>query len=110
MIQAIILTIDVGHPPRHPIQVEKELYDAVQKVRNSSTLRIVKVIHGNGKSTRTTVRNWAYRMGKSLRNVINGESYDLFDKMTEKMRGECGQYEDIDLGSGNNGITVIWVK
>jgi hypothetical protein len=106
----MMVTIDVGHPPRKPAHVERELYNAIEKIRNSSTMRILKVIHGNGKATRTTVRNWAYRNSKLLRLTISGESYDLFNKKTQEMRSECGQYNDPDIGSGNSGITIIWVR
>ncbi len=106
----MVITIDIGHPPRKPDQVERELHDAIEKVRNSPTSRIVKVVHGNGAATRTTVRNWAYRTRQSIRATISGENYGFFDTTTQKMRSECGQYSDPDLGNGNRGITIIWVK
>jgi hypothetical protein len=106
----MIIIIDIGHPPRKPDLVERELQDAIEKVRNSPTSRIVKVVHGNGAATRTTVRNWAYRTRQSIRATISGENYNLFDTATQEMRSECGQYSDPDLGRGNKGITIIWVK
>lgn len=106
----MLLTVDVGHPPRKPAQVERELHEAVEKVRNSATWRIVKVIHGNGYATLTTVRNWTFRNGRSIRATIDGANYDLFNTATRVMRSECGQYTDQDLGKANGGITIIWVK
>jgi hypothetical protein len=106
----MVLTIDVGHPPRKPEKVEREIYNAIEEVRKSSKLRIIKVVHGNGSATRTTVRNWAYRNGRLLRAAIPGENYDLFDASTQELRSECGQYSDPDIGRDNKGITILWVK
>lgn len=110
-----ILTIDVAHPPRHPDVVEKELLDAWSNVRNSSSLRILKIIHGHGStgkggSTRDVVRNWTFRNRKRFRTTIEGEAYTLFDADVQKMRAEVGQYNDTDLGHMNPGITVVWVR
>lgn len=110
-----MLVLDVGHPPRPPKQVENELEAALAKVRNSSTLRVIKVIHGYGShgrggSTKETVRNWAFQFRKRFRAVIDGENYEIFDSDTQEMRTECGQLDDNDLGIGNAGITLIWVK
>jgi hypothetical protein len=110
-----LLAIDVGHPPRPPKQVESELEAALAKVRSSSTLRALKVVHGYGShgrggSTKETVRNWAFQFRKRFRAVINGEDYDIFDDATQEMREECGQVADADLGIGNAGITLFWVK
>jgi hypothetical protein len=107
--------IDVGHPPRPPQQVEDELAAALAKVRNSSTLRVIKVIHGYGShgrggSTQEMVRNWAFQFRRRLRAVINGEDYNIFDGDTQELRQECGQIDDADLGLGNPGITLLWVK
>ncbi len=107
--------IDVGHPPRPPQQVENELAEALARVRNSSSLRAVKVVHGYGShgrggSTKETVRNWAFQFRRRFRAVINGEDYGIFDDDTQEMRQACGQIDDADLGTGNPGITLIWVK
>ena len=109
------LTLDVGHPPRPPKQVENELDAALIKVRSSSTLRAIKVIHGYGSHgqgghTKVTVRNWAFQFRRRFRAIINGEAYDIFDADTQELRDECGQLADNDLGIGNPGITLIWVK
>jgi len=115
MDQNYFLVIDVGHPPRPPKQVESELDAALAKVRNSSVLRVIKVIHGYGShgrggSTKETVRNWAFQFRRRFRAIVNGEDYDMFDDDTQEMRNECGQIADNDLGIGNAGMTLIWVK
>jgi len=110
-----LLTIDVAHPPRHPDQVEQDLLDAWQRVRNSSALHVLKIIHGHGSSgkggtTRETVRNWAYRQRKNFVAVIPGEEYTLSNDDTARMRVEVGAFADPDLDFPNPGITVLWIK
>jgi len=110
-----LFSLDVGHPPRPPQKVEQELDAAWSKVRNSSTLRVIKVIHGYGShgkggSTRETVRNWAFQFRRRFRATINGEDYNMFDDDTQELREECGQIADNDFGNGNAGMTLIWVK
>jgi len=110
-----MLTIDVAHPPRHPDVVEQDLLDAWSKVRNSSSLRILKIIHGHGStgkggSTKEVVRNWTFRNRNKFRAVIEGENYSMFDADVQEMREEVGQFGDSDLGNANLGITIVWVK
>jgi hypothetical protein len=110
-----MLTIDLAHPPLPPDAVEAELLRIWSEVRNSATVRLVKIIHGHGSSgkggtTKETVRNWLYRHRAKFRLVVDGERYTLSDPGTQKMRRELGQYADADLNSGNPGVTVVWVK
>lgn len=92
-----------------------ELVRAWTQVRNSSTLRVLKIVHGYGSSgkggsTKEVVRNWVFRKRAKFGNIIDGENYSLFDPGTQRMRTEIGEYADVDLGSGNSGITIVWVK
>ncbi|HXG00607.1 MAG TPA: hypothetical protein VNL69_07465 [Bacteroidota bacterium] len=110
-----VVVIDVAHPPRAPEVVEDELLQAWTSVRNSPSLRVIKVIHGYGStgkggSTRENVRNWAFRNRRHFRAVLNGEDYTLFNNEVQQMRLQVGQYPDPDLQFGNPGITVLWVK
>ena len=110
-----VLVIDVAHPPRHPDDVEADLIRSWSLVRNSETLRIVKVIHGRGStgkggSTRNVVRNWAFKHRNRFRGVIEGEEYALLDPGTLAMRQEVGAFPDTDLGAGNDGIICLWIK
>ncbi len=109
------MTLDVAHPARPPEAVEQELLDGWSSVRNSPTLRILKIIHGHGSSgrggtTRDLVRNWAFRHRDRFRAVIAGEEFDLFDARTQAMREEIGSFPETDLGAANRGVTLIWVK
>jgi len=108
-------TFDVAHPPRRPDDVENDLMDEITRVRNSPSLRILKVIHGYGRSgkggtTKEVVRNWAFLHRAHLRGVVNGEDYSLYAEETRRMRLEVGEYTDEDLGALNQGITLLWVK
>jgi hypothetical protein len=108
--EQIVLTIDVAHPPRKPDLVEEELEEALSKVSRTSSLRIVKIIHGKNGTTKENVRNWAYKQRRRLQGIIYGEDYDLFEKTTQNMRLDCGAFPDKDIGSGNNGIIILWIK
>ncbi len=110
-----MFTIDVAHPPRSADVVEHELLEAWNRVRNSSALRILKIIHGHGStgrggSTRLVARNWAFRNRARFNAVIEGEAYDISDDQTVAMRRAVGQYPDPDLGEANPGITIVWIK
>jgi hypothetical protein len=115
LLASSLLTIDVAHPPRHPDRVEEELLDAWQRVRNSSDLCVLKIIHGHGSrgkggSTKDVVRNWAFRQKGKFLATIPGEEYALLQEVTARLRQEVGSFPDPDLGSANPGITIIWVK
>ena len=110
-----LLTVDVAHPPRHPDVVEAELDDVVSRVLRSTAHRVLKIVHGygasgRGGSTREGVRNWAFRRRSKFRSVIDGETYALENAATAALRLEVGAYADPDLGAGNRGITIVWVK
>jgi hypothetical protein len=114
-VSPLLLTIDVAHPPRRPDEVESDLLDAWENVRNSPTIRVLKVIHGYGSGgkggvTRELVRNWAYRQRGRFRGIFYGEDYTLHDPATQALRREIGQYPDTDLTMPNPGVTIIWVK
>ncbi len=106
----IVLTIDVGHPPRHHDAVEYELDEKLLKIRNSPSICIIKIIHGRSGATKETVRNWAHNKRRRLRGIIYGENYTIFDERTQEMRDEAGQFPDADLEASNSGITILWVK
>ena len=110
-----LLTIDLAHPPRPPATVEQELLDAWIDVRNSPTIRALKVIHGygsGGKGSRTkdVVRNWIFRNRSKFMAVIEGEEYGLYDQKTQELRKALGNFPDADLDAANPGVTVVWIK
>ena len=109
------MTIDVAHPARRPEEVESALLDAWETVRNSPSLRLLKIIHGYGSggrggATRELVRNWAFRLRARFRGTYYGEEYTLANPAMRELRMEVGQYPDTDLTMPNPGVTIIWVK
>ena len=115
LMESPILTVDVAHPPLSASETEEVLLQSWSLVRNSQTLRLLKIIHGYGSSgkggtTRETVRLWAFRQRKKFRDVIEGESYNPYHPQVQEMRKELGLFEDQDLRNENPGITLIWVK
>jgi hypothetical protein len=114
-VSGVLLTVDVAHPPRHPDVVEADLDDAAARVRRSASHRVLKIVHGYGSSgrggsTREVARNWAFRRRPAFRALIEGERYALEDAATQELRLAVGTYADPDLGGGNRGITIVWVK
>ena len=78
-------------------------------------LRILKIIHGYGSggkggATKDVVRNWIFRNANKFKHTIDGENYNLYNASTQEMRKHVTAYTDSDLGSGNAGITIVWVK
>jgi hypothetical protein len=110
-----IRSIDIAHPPLKSDDAELLLENELQNVRLSNKQCVLKIIHGYGSYERPgvlkeVVRNWVYRNRTTLSAIIPGEEYSMFDKNTIEMRKMCGQISDPDLGAGNPGITLIWVK
>jgi len=108
-------TIDIAHPPMFSDDAEIFLDDTLRMIRSSSSLRVLKIIHGKGTEEhparlKEIVKNWAYRNHSRIRAVITGEEYDLFNADVQDLRSACGQEVDSDLGAANAGITIIWIK
>jgi hypothetical protein len=109
------LRIDVAHPPRPGDAVEEALGEALDQVRNSPVLRVIKIVHGYGSkgkggTTKEVVRNWAFVHRTRFKGIINGEEHSLTNLPSLKMRSAVGQYPDSDLTSQNPGITILWVR
>lgn len=109
----LVLVCDVAHPSRSADQVEQELLNAWGQVRNSSSLRILKVVHGYGSSgkggsTKETVRNWVFRNRMKFKSVIEGENFNLYHAATQDLIKEVGSLNGEERD--NPGTTIIWVK
>ena len=114
-MHSAVYLLDVAHPPRPADTIETQLLEAWQMVRNSPTLRVMKVIHGYGSSgkggsSRETVRNWAFQRKSRLRAVIDGEHYSVRNRVIEELLKDVGPLGDPDLDAGNPGITILWVR
>ena len=110
-----IYTIDIAHPPMTAQQAEQALSETLTMVRSSTEFRVLKVIHGKGTPDRPAVLkevvlNWTYKHRNRLRTIIAGENYEIIFPETLEMRKECGQVADQDLGAGNEGMTIVWIK
>ncbi len=95
--------------------VEAVLLQEWTGARNSTSIRVLKVIHGYGSSgkggsTRDVVRNWASRMASRFRAIVPGEEYSLFQPAAQAMRREVGRLDDAELDAGNRGITYLWIR
>ena len=115
LMDSPVMTIDVAHPPLGAKALDAALLEAWGIVRNSSRLRILKIVHGYGSSgvggtMRQEVRNWAFANRRRFKGVIEGEECNLNRELTQTLRMEVGNFDDSDLSAGNAGITVIWVK
>ena len=109
------ITLDIAHPPLRAGDAETALDDTLRAMKSTSGKRVLKIIHGYGKSgkggtLKETVLNWAYRNKRQIKGVIAGDQYSLLDKQTQDMRRACGPMADSDLEAANPGITLIWVK
>ncbi|HEY6951078.1 MAG TPA: Smr/MutS family protein [Bacteroidota bacterium] len=106
--------LDIAHPPMRADDAEKVLDELLRSMKKSAGTRVLKIIHGYGKSGRggtlkETVLNWSYRNKRRIRGVIAGEQYSVHNKLTQEMRRVCGQVFDSDLEAANPGVTIIWV-
>ena len=110
-----MMTINVAHPPLSGGAAEQLLDESLRSIRSSSSLRILKVIHGYGSTgkggtLRTTVRNWCYTKGAQVRGVLPGEDASPFDERARAIASACGISASADLGPANDGMTIVWVK
>lgn len=77
--------------------------------------RLLKIIHGWGRSTgsnvlQVQVRQWLARHPFAFREVIPGEAYTLTNEQTVRMRDEIGRFPDTDLNASNAGMTLVWLR
>jgi len=110
-----ISTIDIAHPPLSAEQAETVLDESLRTIQRSSHSRILKVIHGYGSggkggTLKTVVQNWTYKYRTKFRAIMDGERISPFDPEIQRMATECNLCIQSDIGSTNNGITIIWVK
>ncbi len=77
--------------------------------------RILKIIHGWGRETGSSVlqgkvRGWLARNPFPFRAAIPGEAYTLMNIETVQMRDEVGRFPDTDLNASNAGVTIVWLR
>ena len=114
-MQSYIVTLDIAHPPVTSDDAEIILEVELRKIRNSTSLRVLKIIHGYGSKGRggtlkDVVRNWLYVNRNLVRCSIDGEQAKIFNNNIQEILKVCGHNVDTDLRSPNRGITIVWVK
>jgi hypothetical protein len=108
-------TIDIAHPPMRSEDAELLLDQSLRQVSPGSTVRALKIVHGYGSKSassvlKSVVADWTHKRRSALRAVISGHEYSIYNSTTQSMRKECGQIADPDLESANPGITILWIK
>jgi len=111
----LILTIDIAHPPLPAAEAEAVLDEALRKIQLSSSLRILKIVHGFGSSGRggslkTMARNWAFVHRTRFKTLIPGEDLSPFNPVIQELSAECEVAISADLGASNDGVTILWVR
>ena len=110
-----LMTIDVAHPPRHPDEVDELLLAAWLRARNSSSLRVLQIIHGYGSSgrggsLREHVRNWLFTRQHHFDAIIYGEEISPIHPDIEEIISELGYHPETEFRKANPGITLVRIK
>jgi len=108
-------TLDIAHPPMRSEDAELLLDQSLRQMSTGSTVRALKIVHGYGsKGTssilKSVVTDWTHKRRSTVRAIISGPEYSVYNSTTQSMRKECGQIADADLESANPGITILWIK
>jgi len=114
-VKNYIFTLDIAHPPVTSDDAEIIIQTEIRKVRNSETLRVLKIIHGYGSKGRggtlkNIVRHWLFKHRNEYLAVIAGENASIFHSDIQNILQTCGSSYDNDLRVSNLGITFVWVK
>jgi len=109
-----LLTVDIAHPPLDEMETFDVLDEALHKIRNSKTLRVLKIIHGYGAlgvpaEQKEIVEDWlAENRGKFI-SFIDGEEISSTSSQVQVMLAECDLPETNDFKYPNGEITIVWV-
>lgn len=105
-----IIVLDIGHSNHSLDQALINLETAVSQAAHQGNIKVLKVVTGHGSGLlRKKVRHWCNEQTGRFKGVIYGENYSIFDRETNRMREDCDNYDDNDLGKNNNAITYIWL-
>ena len=110
MINNKLKVLDIGHSNLSLDQAQMILETTISQVAFEGNIRVIKVItgHGSGK-LRGSVRSWFDSQEGRFQAVINGEDYNVFNKVAADMRADINIREDMDFGRNNTGVTYIWL-
>ena len=109
-----LMTIDIAHPPRAGADAETMLDEALIKIRLSSTLRVLKIIHGygshgSGGTLKTVVKNWIHTNKHKIILSIDGEHLSPSNANVQVLLAECDFSTNTEFLSPNEGITIVWI-
>jgi ribosomal protein S9 len=108
----VTINLEIGHPTVE--EARQMLKAGLEQCRNRKVIA-VKVIHGYGSSgvggaLRHGIRKSLINRRKegSLRAVVFGENWSIFDSVARSMLEQCPVLsKDRDLGNSNPGISVV---
>jgi hypothetical protein len=110
----LVVTVDLeaGYPT---VEEARQLLKAELQKCRSRKVTVVKIIHGYGSSgvggaLRQGIRKSLISRRKegSVRAVVFGENWNIFDSVTRSMLDRCPELsKDRDLCTENHGISVV---
>ncbi len=109
-----LMTIDIAHPPLPGADAETMLDESLRKIRLSSNLRILKVIHGYGSqgqggTLKTVTKNWIHKNKRRIISAIDGGDLSLMNPNVQVLLAECDLSAQKDFDVPNEGVTIVWV-
>ena len=108
------MTIDIAHPPLSELQAIGLLDESLKKIRLSSSLRVLKIIHGFGTrgtpgTQKAIVTNWLATNRPTIISFIDGEDLSADNSNVQVMLAECDLPATNDFLYPNGEITIVWV-
>jgi hypothetical protein len=109
-----LLTVDIAHPPLDEAKTFAMLDEALHKIRNSKTLRVMKIIHGYGAlgvpaEQKEIVEEWLADNRAKYISYIDGEELISTSSKVQVLLAECDLPETNDFKYPNGEITIVWV-
>ena len=108
------MTIDIAHPPLNEREAEAALDESLKKIRLSSSLRVLRIIHGFGSlgspgAQKAIVKNWLETNRNKIISYINGEDLSTTNANVQVLLAECDLPASNDFLYPNGEITIVWV-
>jgi hypothetical protein len=110
-----LLTVDIAHPPLRDAEAVAALDDALRRIRASSSLRVMKIIHGYGAlgtpaPLKGVVASWLGANQGKIISFINGEEISVTNPKVQVLLAECDIPASNDFLYPNGEITLVWVS
>ena len=109
-----LMTIDIAHPPLSERDAEALLDESLKKIRHSSSVRVMKIIHGLGAlgtpgAQREIVKNWLGANRSKIISFIEGEDLSPANANVQVLLAECDIPPTNDFLYPNGEITIVWI-